>query len=140
MKKFSLGFVFDASLERVLLIHKNRPEWQKGKMNGIGGKVEAGEESLDCMVRETLEETGLQIDATDWKHFAQIRDQYGLVEVYAAVYTGPQSDAKNAEDQEVEWVGCQHLPATVIKNLRWLIPAAADLLGENSFKKIVVEY
>ena len=140
MKKFSLGFVFDASLERVLLIHKNRPDWQKGKLNGIGGKVEDGEDGLECMVRETLEETDLKIASTDWKHFAQIHDTYGLVDVYAVVYVGPQSDAKNAEDQEVEWVGCQQLPTNVIKNLRWLIPAAADSLVENSFKKIVVEY
>ncbi|MBA3724080.1 MAG: NUDIX domain-containing protein [Candidatus Levybacteria bacterium] len=140
MKTFSLGFVFDASMERVLLIHKNRPDWQKGKLNGIGGKVEEGEDSLGCMVRETLEETGLRIDAKDWKHFAQIHDAYGLVAVYAAVYTGSPADAKNAEDQKVEWIVIQHLPTTVIKNLRWLIPAAVDKIGDASFKKIIVEY
>ena len=40
MQKYSLGFVFDLPVEKVLLIEKQRPEWQKGKLNGIGGKIE----------------------------------------------------------------------------------------------------
>lgn len=36
------GFLFDRSFENVLLIRKNRPEKQKGRLNGVGGKVEEG--------------------------------------------------------------------------------------------------
>lgn len=28
MKRYTLGFIFDSSLEYVLLMHKNRPTWQ----------------------------------------------------------------------------------------------------------------
>lgn len=39
------GFLFGPMPRHnyVALIRKNKPDWQKGKLNGIGGKVEAGE-------------------------------------------------------------------------------------------------
>ena len=40
---YVLGFAFSKSGQMVLLIWKNKPEWQRGKMNGIGGKIELGE-------------------------------------------------------------------------------------------------
>jgi 8-oxo-dGTP pyrophosphatase MutT (NUDIX family) len=50
MKNCSLGFIFDTTLEHVLLVHKNSPAWQAGLINGPGGKIEPGETALDCMV------------------------------------------------------------------------------------------
>ena len=55
--RYVLGFVFSLDASRVLLIWKNRPEWQKGKLNGIGGKIEEGELPIDAMKREFSEET-----------------------------------------------------------------------------------
>jgi 8-oxo-dGTP diphosphatase len=53
--------------DRVILIRKNRPDFQKGKWNGIGGKLEANESPLDAMVREFREETGIVTQPTDWQ-------------------------------------------------------------------------
>ncbi|MFY8052928.1 MAG: NUDIX domain-containing protein, partial [Armatimonadaceae bacterium] len=49
----TLGYVIDGQ-GNVLLIHRNkRPEDQAlGKMNGLGGKVDSGEDIGACMVRE----------------------------------------------------------------------------------------
>ena len=52
MSAYTLGFVFDSSQEKVLLVHKQRPAWQAGKVNGIGGKVELGETPHTGIVRE----------------------------------------------------------------------------------------
>ena len=52
MKLLSLGFIFDATLEQVLLVHKNRPTWQAGRINGVGGKVEDGETPEVALIRE----------------------------------------------------------------------------------------
>jgi 8-oxo-dGTP pyrophosphatase MutT (NUDIX family) len=55
--RYVLGFVFSQACDRVLLIWKNRPAWQKDKLNGIGGKIEAGETPKQAMEREFTEET-----------------------------------------------------------------------------------
>jgi 8-oxo-dGTP diphosphatase len=41
--QYVLGFLFDPSQKDVVLIKKLKPEWQKGKLNGVGGKIEEGE-------------------------------------------------------------------------------------------------
>ncbi|WDP84398.1 MAG: NUDIX domain-containing protein [Desulfobacter sp.] len=68
MDKFVVGFGFTIDEEqtdsRVLLVKKNRPAWQKGRLNGIGGKIEAKESPQAAMARECLEETGLELTWT----------------------------------------------------------------------------
>ena len=58
MKEYVVGFLFHPSLTQVTLIRKNRPGWQAGKLNGVGGKVEVGETPDQAMAREFHEETG----------------------------------------------------------------------------------
>lgn len=36
-----------------------------GRLNGVGGKVQAGENFLDCAIREVAEETGYQVEPID---------------------------------------------------------------------------
>ena len=67
--KYVLGFVFNESLDKIALIRKNRPAWQKGLLNGIGGKIEADELTLDAMTREFEEETSCSIDNYKWFDF-----------------------------------------------------------------------
>ena len=54
----TLMFVVDEAAERVLLIRKKRG-LGAGKINGPGGKLDAGETELECAVRETQEELGV---------------------------------------------------------------------------------
>ena len=84
MKKtlYVLGFLFDKEVSNVVLIEKNRPDWQKGKLNGIGGRVEELETSYDAMIREFREETGL--DITDWKHFTTIGEEHYEISCYVS--------------------------------------------------------
>lgn len=53
----------------VLLLRKFSPVWQKGKYNGVGGKIESGETIHVAMAREFVEETGVQTDARSWELF-----------------------------------------------------------------------
>ena len=64
---YVLGFAFTTD-GRVALIQKKRPAWQAGKLNGIGGKVEATEDSLSAMRREFREETGVDTPAKAWQY------------------------------------------------------------------------
>ncbi|HRU10630.1 MAG TPA: NUDIX domain-containing protein, partial [Thermoanaerobaculia bacterium] len=70
MIKYVLGFAFD-DLGRVALVQKERPAWQSGKLNGVGGHIEGHEEVLDAMVREFYEETGVTV--VDWDFVGEMR-------------------------------------------------------------------
>lgn len=71
---YVVGFLFSTNKKEVVLIKKNRPDWQKGLLNGIGGHIE-DETPLEAMKREFLEETGLKIEY--WKQFAYIEFERG---------------------------------------------------------------
>lgn len=62
--KYVLGFA--RTKAGVLLILKTHPDFQKGKFNGVGGKIEEGETPLQAMIREFLEETGIATQAYEW--------------------------------------------------------------------------
>jgi 8-oxo-dGTP diphosphatase len=61
----TLGYVLSPDRRRVLLIHRNRrPEDPHfGKYNGLGGKLDPGEDVVACLRREVREESGLECAA-----------------------------------------------------------------------------
>ncbi|MCG8687380.1 MAG: NUDIX hydrolase [Desulfobacterales bacterium] len=61
MDKFVVGFAYTND-GRVLLMEKRRPKWQRGFLNGIGGKMEADETPRAAMTRESMEEAGLDLE------------------------------------------------------------------------------
>lgn len=142
MKQHTLAFIFTPTFDKVLLIEKQKPDWQKGKLNGIGGKHDADESSEECVSRETQEETGLDIREDAWKQFSKIK-MYDIdveVDVYAAVYEGNESDAESREDLPVSWVPVRALPDNVMTNLRIMIPAAVEFLKEGEMQMLTLEY
>jgi len=81
-KQYVVGFAFDNNRERVALILKQRPNWQRGRLNGVGGKVEPGEKFLDAMVREFQEETGYVTKSEDWDHIHTLDASNSFIRVY----------------------------------------------------------
>jgi 8-oxo-dGTP diphosphatase len=81
--EYTLGFAFDESFTSVLLIQKNRPEWQAGKLNGIGGKVEGYDENeFHAQAREFREEAGINTQPEDWKIFASMYSSDFIVDCF----------------------------------------------------------
>jgi 8-oxo-dGTP diphosphatase len=66
MTNYVVGFMFSEDKQFVALIEKNRPAWQAGKLNGIGGKIEKDETPRAAMRREFQEETGVNTHEDDW--------------------------------------------------------------------------
>jgi 8-oxo-dGTP diphosphatase len=60
----TLGYVLSADGSSVLMIHRNkRPDdIHHGKYNGLGGKVDAGEDVVAAMRREIREEAGIEVE------------------------------------------------------------------------------
>lgn len=125
MIEYVLGFLFDEQGLNVSLIQKDHPEWQKGKFNGIGGKVWAEESPNDAMIREFREEAGVEIK--DWKLFAKMVGEGYIVWCYKAF----NEDVFGIKTKETEHVGLfpiNELPykRSMIFGLNWLIPLALD--------------
>ncbi len=125
MKRYVCGFLFDPKKRHVALIRKNKPEWQKGKLNGIGGKIELSDKSpMDAMRREFNEEAGL--DISTWKPYFEVIGPDYIVYFYTAISQDLDS-IRSLTDERVEIHLVEEInDLNVIPNLKWLVPAAAD--------------
>jgi 8-oxo-dGTP diphosphatase len=139
-KKYSLGFIFTPSFDKVLLIHKVTPDWQKGNLNGIGGKIEEDESTLSCVVREVKEESNLSIPENYWVYVANLSSNNFFTDVFACKYDGQMTDAKSLEVEQIEWFSTRELPSNMMNNLYWLIPLSIDKLQHNEPKTLVATY
>lgn len=135
MIEYCLGFAFDNSLQYVVLIKKQRPEWQKGLLNGVGGKVEEGEEPYDAMTREFDEETGLYYD--NWRPFGHLKGTDWIIHLYTSTLTNPQlADIDcNKTDENIIIENVNNL-FYAVPNLRWLVPMAKYCLQKDEFFQI----
>lgn len=121
--EYVLALLFTADGREVVLVRKTRPVWQAGRVNALGGKVDAGESLADAARREVREEAG--VDVEEWEEFLVWRDpEYRLRAVRA--FDDVARQARTAEDQEVFLANVGALPFNVIDNLRWMIPLALD--------------
>ena len=138
--RYVLGFAFSTRAEFVLLLLKNRPDWQRGKLNGVGGKIEEGESPRAAMAREFEEETGIETPLIIWHNFASFSGDDHEIECFSTVFN--HEALEQAEGEETPMlVGIHHLhQMAVIPNLRWLIPMALSFdLGERCQQFIVKE-
>ena len=140
MRNYTLGFIFTPALDRVLLVHKMSPEWQAGKINGIGGKIEEGENPLACIVREVQEETGLVTNPDQWIFLGEMGSDAWHMDVFTLMYSGDMGDAKSADKERVEWFDTRALPQNIISNLSWLVPLALDRIRNREFQDFSVKY
>ena len=129
MQSYVCGFLFSHDLLSVKLIKKNRPKWQAGRHNGIGGHIEEGETPEQAMVREFTEETG--VDFTRWEHFCVLGDATESFRVW--FYTGHATRdefeaVRSTTDEEVVSTIWSVSQLPMISNLRFLIPMAHYVL------------
>lgn len=125
MISYCCGFIFSMDYEKLLLIKKNKPVWQNGKLNGIGGKQESGETTHDSMVRECKEECDLTINK--WDFLASIRNYQAdyIVDFFISCYPDL-DDVKQLTKEKLVVINPNKLPKNLIPNLNWLIPFALD--------------
>jgi len=153
MIEYVAGFLFNTAHRNVALVRKNKPTWQAGKLNGIGGKVEPGEYPAQAMAREFKEETGAIIDEFTWYQFATLygpdsqedhisRKGAFCVHFFSAFITDKKQHLANIvstqEDEEIVVLPINAINLdNAIPNLTWLIPMAFSLSKDktaSSFK------
>lgn len=120
--QYTVGLLFRDNAQEVALIEKTHPEWQKGRLNGIGGKMEPGETPPQAQAREFLEEAGAQI--IHWRPFCEIKHRGRTIHYFVAHGDYP---IHTTTEEKVSWHRVKDLPhLPVIPNLLWLIPMALD--------------
>lgn len=124
---YVVGFMFNPTEDAVLLIRKTHPDWQKGKLNGVGGRIEESESAAEAMRREFLEETG--IDHADWRKFCVLGDARNW-QIHFFFAVGPIGKAEELTDERPEIHCVSALPTNTIPNLKWLIPMALSMKFE----------
>jgi 8-oxo-dGTP diphosphatase len=131
MKKYVLGFAFDWKRENIVLIEKQKPDWQKGKLNGVGGKLETTDSSIhDAMVREFFEETGVLTQKQDWTHYATMSFDNDIMTGSAEIYVfrmrnNEALQCSTYEEEEVKIIPIDKVyNEPLMHNLHILIPLA----------------
>lgn len=132
MNYYVLGFAFDAARRDVLLIEKARPEWQAGRLNGVGGKVEPHDVNVwHAMAREFREETGLDTKPDVWRKFAVMSSNVWDIACFTTVGLDLEA-ARAPKGGEPVWrinvdAVRSGVNAQPLSNLPWLISLALDV-------------
>jgi len=125
MKEYVAGFLFSTDRSQVVLVCKNKPAWQAGKLNGVGGKIESSELARIAMRREFLEEAGADVPETDWHPFCKIFVGEDVIVHFFRAFKDKVVDTMT--DELVRWYNVHELRGyDKIPNLDWLIPLALD--------------
>lgn len=122
MIKYVSAFIFNEDEDLVLLIRKNRPSWQAGLLNAIGGHVEVGESDYDAIKREVKEEAGLDIDFFVPTVLLTFND--ASVQFFKA--WADTTYVESQTDELLEVHSMDALPKDVVSNINWVLPLSAD--------------
>lgn len=137
MIEYTLGFVFSEDLIDVLLIKKSRPEYQKGKFNGLGGKLNDNEVPLDGMIREFKEESG--VDFNGFRKFGTIKGDEFTIHLFTGVTNDIYLHKKKTDEGNLWEVEVNRLDRyKIMPNLAWLVPLAKECLSNNSEMEFII--
>ena len=89
------------------MLHRTKKEgdMNRDKWLGIGGKMEENESPDDCLLREALEETGLNL--TSWKCRGVVTflsDRYEGEYMYLFTADGFEGSLKECDEGDLEWI------------------------------------
>jgi 8-oxo-dGTP diphosphatase len=123
--KYVVGFMFDPTLSKVVLIRKGKPEWQQGLLNGVGGKVGdniSGETPEQAIHREFKEEAG--VEGLNWAKYLTLKTPHSELHFFRAVGNVHKATTQTEEDVNVFDVHDVMDRCDTIPNLRWCVQMA----------------
>ena len=127
MPQFALGFVFTPDGKQVVLVRKNRPANQAGKLNGVGGPLSPGETARAGVCREFVDATGVAIPSDQWRPVARLWGKGYEIAGFCA-FSEAAARCKSRTDEQVMLVPVRYdlLQADGTMGLSWVIAAALD--------------
>lgn len=135
MTRYVVGFAFWRD-KVLLLLKKKGPVYVVGKLNGVGGKIEEGENVISAMAREFGEETGVETWPSLWSHAAVMYgdasegNDYELNILFTYLPdVGEFDNIKNPEStgEDLSWIELDGFENRgIVENLKWIIPLCLD--------------
>ncbi len=113
MKMTTLCYIHRREDDSWLMLHriKKQHDENAGKWIGVGGKLEKGESPDDCVKREVLEETGLQLTHYTFKgiitFISDLYEDEQMLLYEADEYTGEL--AENCDEGVLSWIPSDQL-------------------------------
>lgn len=129
----TLGYILSPDGQRVLLIHRNRrpDDAHFGKYNGLGGKLDAGEDVVACLRREVREESSLECDelvlrgTISWPGFGKHGESwFGFIFRIDRFHGTPRSDNPEGALEWIEVARVLELP--LWEGDRFFVPLVFD--------------
>jgi 8-oxo-dGTP pyrophosphatase MutT (NUDIX family) len=143
MREYVVSFLFQPDYKKVWLIQKEKPEWQKGYLNGIGGKVEPGESFKEAALRELKEEAGLELDLeySAYDKFVNVGSMEGR-DFKVGIFAGTTyKTLKTMETEEVVLVDVSSIKnRKYIDNILIMIEASIHRLTDPLFNELLMKY
>ena len=99
----NVSVVFDHTGENVLMCLRRKDPYQ-GKLNFVGGKVEAGENYLDAAYRELEEETGITQEVISLVHRMDMTYHTYSMEIQVFVGKLKHAFAVSGDENELIWL------------------------------------
>lgn len=141
LNRYTVSFIFTPDLDSVWLIEKKKPEWQKGCYNGIGGKIEKGENTLEAAKREIFEESGFFPE-----NLTKVGELVGInmdEEKFCVTIFTTITD-KILETKELETICLVHLSNLIylnlIDNIKLLLEASLLKIKQPKMNSITISY
>ena len=144
-RAYVVGYMFNPEKTAVALIEKQKPAWQRGKFNGIGGHIEADETPEAAMSREFEEEAGVFVHPDDWllirveqfldtSEYKSDQDSGTTVYHFGRVATIEEWEELHTAEKEVvtkmKYPFHEHTIPRLLYNMPYLVPMAAILLDQ----------
>lgn len=120
---YTLGFL--RYKNHVLLIRKNKPDWQRGFLNGLGGRIEDSETIEESFIREVQEEAGIQLDFNEIERAGTLRGPEWFVYLFRGETIKIYDAITNSTEGRVLIKSISELDAwktEALPNLGWIIP------------------
>ena len=81
------------------VVRKGKIEWEEP-----GGKMDPGESPHECCVRETIEETGIDLSQPEYKHIGLVYSKWAKANVYCYATSG-MPEGKIVDTKEINKIG-----------------------------------
>lgn len=159
---YTLGFVVFKNTKTILLIEKLKPEFQKGYLNGLGGKMEEaqiqtavkGETITECIIREVAEESGLLTSPSEWNYFCSMRctknstdkeTKAWIVDCFINIIedSNRMHEIINKEEEKLALLQLDQINTLnhkLLGNISWLVGMGIDFAYNRAFSPVVIYY